>query len=228
MVRDEEIRLRRASGGERSVDNPNCHKKKVVEGYPSDHPSVEIDSRARTCADSGSDSKNGFINLKPEENTTPHARDDGKPQSNPPLDAPLPAGKPQSNPAEPVTHANGNGKVLSLVPQQNQPADLFQVFWGLFKAAGKALNVGDEMQCHTMWVLYGEAEQRKIIAFVVEQMKTRWRNEQYTPTPVNALRRQGWLAVASPRVIPDVAEVKQSYNGPEAIAKMLRQFRGQS
>ena len=55
MVEDEDIRLKRASGGSLSVDNPNCQKKKPVEGYPSDHPythpSPENDSRARARAE---------------------------------------------------------------------------------------------------------------------------------------------------------------------------------
>ncbi len=55
MVRDEAIRLARSAGGDKSADNENVPRKKALEGYPSDHPSLKIDSRARMRADSDSD-----------------------------------------------------------------------------------------------------------------------------------------------------------------------------
>ena len=38
MVRDEDVRIRRASGGSKSIGHPNTHPPKPKEGYPSDHP----------------------------------------------------------------------------------------------------------------------------------------------------------------------------------------------
>lgn len=56
MVSDEDIRVRRAAGGSASIGHPSTHPPKTKEGYPSDHPSLKIDSRARALADSDSDS----------------------------------------------------------------------------------------------------------------------------------------------------------------------------
>lgn len=56
MVDDEDLRIRRAAGGHASEGHPNTPPKKVNEGYPLSGPSFEIDSRARTRADSDSDS----------------------------------------------------------------------------------------------------------------------------------------------------------------------------
>ncbi len=40
MVEDEAIRLKRATGGNRSIGHPHTHPPKQKEGYPSDHPSI--------------------------------------------------------------------------------------------------------------------------------------------------------------------------------------------
>ncbi len=72
MVRDEEIRLRRANGGKLSSGNP----KLAVEGIPPPIPSVEIDSCARVRAHSDSNSVspsvsvNGFKKLATEDKTS--------------------------------------------------------------------------------------------------------------------------------------------------------------
>lgn len=60
MVADEDLRMRRASGGSESIGHPNTHPPKPKQGYPSDHPPLELDSRARVRADSGSDSVSEF------------------------------------------------------------------------------------------------------------------------------------------------------------------------
>ncbi len=209
------------------VGAESANRRWVANAADGGRPNASAQARAASASASDSLSENGFINSTLEQKPSTRACDDGKPQSNPPLAAPQPEQAEPDRPDNPQsivhTNGNGNGKVLALVPQPNPPPDLFRVFWGLFVAAGKSLNVGEEMSCATMWALYGEQEQRQIIAFVVEQMKTKWRNEQYTPMPSNALRRQGWTAVGSPRRIPDVQE--EAPNGAAAIARRLREMR---
>lgn len=83
------------------------------------------------------------------------------------------------------------------------PSDLFGTFWKLFRAAGKALNEADERAALTIWNLYETVDHQLIIAWVIKQMKTVWRDEQHTPMPASALKQQGWTRVSSPRIIPD-------------------------
>jgi hypothetical protein len=64
MVRDEEIRLKRAAGGEKSIGHPNTHPPIAKEGYPSTNPSLAekgdhsscVSAHGRSDSDSGCDS----------------------------------------------------------------------------------------------------------------------------------------------------------------------------
>lgn len=62
MVRDEEIRIKRAAGGIKSVDHPNTYPCRAKQGYPSTNPSDanEGDHPSRVSVDAHSDSDSGI------------------------------------------------------------------------------------------------------------------------------------------------------------------------
>ena len=82
-------------------------------------------------------------------------------------------------------------------------ADQFEVFWQLFIASGKPLNDEDRRRSLTLWLNHDPPVHAHILAWVIEQMKTVWREERFTPMPQNALESKGWTRKAIRRVIPN-------------------------
>lgn len=87
--------------------------------------------------------------------------------------------------------------------RENGAPDLWKVFWQLFVLAGKALGDRDQEKALRLWLNFDALEHQRIILWAVNQAKSVWSSERYTPMPVSALESKGWLRVAAERLIPD-------------------------
>lgn len=111
-----------------------------------------------------------------------------------------------------------------VVMQPTVKPDHFEMFWGLFVAAGKELNEQDKADALRLWLNFEEDEHKQIISWVVTQMKTKWRNADYTPMPRSCLEKKGWTRVAAERIVPnpDDPTVKLMRYREEERARGLR------
>jgi hypothetical protein len=79
---------------------------------------------------------------------------------------------------------------------------LFPIFWQCFVNAGVALNDRDQTAARRVFERYSLEEQEQIGKWVIQQLQTVWRSPQFTPSPLNALRSEGWKRQAAPRIVP--------------------------
>jgi hypothetical protein len=83
-----------------------------------------------------------------------------------------------------------------------KPRSLFPLFWQCFVNAGVPLNGSDEAEARRAFERYPYEEQERIGKWVIEQLQGPWRSVQFTPSPIRALRSQGWTRVAAERIVP--------------------------
>lgn len=97
--------------------------------------------------------------------------------------------------------------------------ELFDLFWGLFVAAGVALNDRDKERALRLWLNYETPEQEEIVQWVVGEMKATWTDTKHTPRPHSALESEGWKRRAAQRIIPTPKQRGRS-RGDEVIERM--------
>lgn len=104
---------------------------------------------------------------------------------------------------EGAEHAHSeNGVLQSSPPRASGRGALFPLFWSCFVKAGVALNAKDETAARTLFERYPVEEQERIGKWVVQRLQTVWRSPEFTPSPLNALRSEGWTRQAAERVVP--------------------------
>lgn len=90
--------------------------------------------------------------------------------------------------------ANGSGSASA--------GALFSLFWARFVEAGVPLNGRDKKQAKRLFNRYPGRDQQRICDWVAVMLLTQWRSPEFTPSPVNALRSEGWTRTAAPRSVP--------------------------
>ncbi len=94
---------------------------------------------------------------------------------------------------------------FSLIKPEPPPGpDLWKIFWQLFVIAGKALGDRDQEKALSLWLNFEPPEHQRILSWAMNQAKSVWSSERYTPMPANALESKGWNRVAAERLIPDL------------------------
>jgi hypothetical protein len=89
------------------------------------------------------------------------------------------------------------------VPARPQnPRALFPLFFQCFVNAGVPLNGRDETETRKVFERYPPDEQERIGKWVISQLQGPWRSPEFTPTPLRALRSEGWTRVAAERTVP--------------------------
>jgi len=120
------------------------------------------------------------------------------------------------------TERNQNGTLNT--PQDGATSELivsenghknFEILWGLFVAAGKALNDQDRKKAFKEFLKIKPENHPEVLRWVFDQIQTTWTDPRYTPFPHRALETEGWKRIAEPRIIP-VRTAKQ-----DAAVQML-------
>jgi hypothetical protein len=84
-------------------------------------------------------------------------------------------------------------------PVENR--SLFPLFFKCFVNAGVPLNGRDEADARKVFESYPQEEQERIGKWVIAQLQGPWRSAEFTPTPIRALRSEGWTRVAAERIV---------------------------
>jgi len=122
----------------------------------------------------------------------------------------------------PQTTSSSEGQERKPIPAPApQGGARFPLFWQCFVNAGVALNARDKAISQRMFAKYSEAEQETIGKWVIQQLATVWRSAEFTPSPMAALRSEGWTRKAAERIVPKpMSRVEREIH--EAFEEMRR------
>lgn len=113
--------------------------------------------------------------------------------------------------------------------ENHHPSEGFEPFFGLFLAAGKALNHGDFLRAHALWTRLTSSDKLRAMVDARQQLE-RTADAHFVPLPENYLRTRPWTRIAQPRTLPVVTrkEIESQAQTDEIERRLLERRLGRT